>query len=70
MGIGEQAAQFVLERAGTDNHQAGILKVRQGLQVGNLLDTPLRTYNDNKEHRLGRLDYYGRRFLFDVTVRY
>ena len=45
-------------------------RVAVRFQVGNLLDTPLRTYNDNKEHRLGRLDYYGRRFLFDVTVKY
>jgi TonB-dependent receptor len=45
-------------------------RVAVRFQVGNLLDTPLHTYNDNKEHRLGRLDYYGRRFLFDVTVKY
>ena len=45
-------------------------RVTVRFQAGNLLDTPLRTYVDNEVHRLGRLDYYGRRFLFDVTVRY
>ncbi|MBP2161018.1 MULTISPECIES: TonB-dependent receptor [Asticcacaulis] len=39
-------------------------------QAANLLDTPLRAYDDNKENRLRRMDYYGRRFLFDVTVKY
>ncbi|ESQ91204.1 TonB-denpendent receptor [Asticcacaulis sp. AC460] len=40
------------------------------VQAANLLDTPLRAYYDNKEDRLLRNDYYGRRFLFDVTVKY
>lgn len=44
--------------------------VQVRFQAGNLLDTRQRTYNDNLEHRLGRLDYYGRRFLLDVTVKY
>ena len=39
-------------------------------QAGNLLDTPLRAYYDNRPDRLLRLDDYGRRFLFDVTVKY
>lgn len=45
-------------------------RVTLRFQAGNLLDTPLRTYVDNEPHRLGRYDYYGRRFLFDVTVKY
>lgn len=45
-------------------------RVSLRFQAANLLDTPLRAYDDNKEHRLRRMDYYGRRFLFDVTVKY
>ena len=40
------------------------------LQANNLLDTPLKTYQNNVPDRLGRYDYYGRRFLFDVTFKY
>ena len=39
-------------------------------QANNLLDTPLRTYQDNRPTRLGRYDDYGQRILLDVTVRY
>ncbi len=45
-------------------------RVSLRFQAANLLDTPLRAYDDNKENRLRRMDYYGRRFLFDVTVKY
>ena len=44
--------------------------VQLRFQAGNLLDTRQRTYTDNEEHRLGRFDYYGRRLLVDVTLRY
>ena len=40
------------------------------LQANNLLDTPLKTYQNNVEDRLGRYDYYGRRVLADVTFKY
>jgi outer membrane receptor protein involved in Fe transport len=39
-------------------------------QANNLLDTPLRTYNDNQPDRLGRYDLYGQRYLLDLTFKY
>jgi iron complex outermembrane recepter protein len=39
-------------------------------QANNLLDTPLKTYRDNKPDRLHRYDIYGRRFLIDLTFKY
>ncbi len=39
-------------------------------QANNLLDTPLRTYNDNEPDRLGRYDLYGKRYLLDLTFKY
>ncbi|MGN6209750.1 TonB-dependent receptor [Asticcacaulis sp.] len=45
-----------------------IVQVR--FQANNLLDTPLRTYNDNVKDRLGRYDLYGKRYLLDFTVKY
>ena len=39
-------------------------------QAANLLDTPLRAWYDNRPDRLLRNDDYGRRFLFDVTIKY
>jgi TonB-dependent receptor len=39
------------------------------LQANNLLNTPLRTYDDNQPTRLGRYDLYGQRVLLDVTFR-
>jgi len=39
-------------------------------QANNLLDTPLRTYNDNVPDRLGRYDLYGKRYLLDLTFKY
>ena len=39
-------------------------------QANNLLDTPLRTYNDNQPDRLGRYDLYGKRYLLDLTFKY
>ncbi len=44
--------------------------VQLRLQANNLLDTPLKTYQNNVEDRLGRYDYYGRRVLADVTFKY
>ena len=38
-------------------------------QANNLLNTPLRTYDDNRISRFGRYDLYGQRFLLDVTFR-
>jgi len=45
-----------------------VIQVR--FQANNLLDTPLRTYNDNEKDRLGRYDLYGRRYLLDLAVKY
>ncbi len=39
-------------------------------QAGNLLDTPLRTYVNNNPSEIERTDYYGRRFLLDLTLKY
>ena len=39
------------------------------LQANNLLNTPLRTYDDGRPTRLGRYDLYGQRILLDVTFR-
>lgn len=39
-------------------------------QAGNLLDTPSEVYTDYKRHRTGDVEYYGRRFLVDLTVRF
>ena len=39
-------------------------------QVNNLTNEPTRMYRDNRPDRLGRYDVYGRRFLFDVTVKF
>lgn len=39
-------------------------------QAGNLLNTPLRTYDYNNSAMVDRTDYYGRRFLFDLTYKY
>ncbi|MBW8733975.1 MAG: TonB-dependent receptor [Asticcacaulis sp.] len=39
-------------------------------QANNLLDTPLKTYQDNQPTRLGRYDFYGQRVLLDLTVKY
>jgi iron complex outermembrane receptor protein len=40
------------------------------VQAGNLLNTPLRTYDYNNSALSDRNDYYGRRFLLDVTFKY
>ncbi|MDC7685111.1 TonB-dependent receptor [Asticcacaulis sp. BYS171W] len=39
-------------------------------QAGNLLDTPMKVYTDYKAHRVGDINYFGRRFLLDVTVKF
>ena len=39
-------------------------------QVNNLTNQELRMYRDNKPDRIGRYDVYGRRYLFDVTVKF
>lgn len=39
-------------------------------QAYNLLNTPLKTYEDNQIDRLGRWDYYGHSYLADITFRY
>ncbi len=45
-------------------------QVQIRFQANNLLDTPLRTYSDNREDRLSRYDLYGKRYLMDVTFKY
>lgn len=44
--------------------------VQVRLQVNNLSDEPLRIHRDNDSNRLGRYDTYGRRFLFDVSMKF
>ncbi|MGN6421934.1 MAG: TonB-dependent receptor [Asticcacaulis sp.] len=44
--------------------------VQVRFQAYNLLNTPLKTYNDNQIDRLGRWDYYGHSYLADITFRY
>lgn len=39
-------------------------------QAGNLTDEPVRVHYDNSTDRLARYDQYGRRFSFDITLRY
>ncbi|WP_443749898.1 TonB-dependent receptor [Asticcacaulis solisilvae] len=39
-------------------------------QAGNLLNTPLRSYVNNNPSEIERTDYYGRRFLVDLTMKY
>ncbi|MGK6319454.1 TonB-dependent receptor [Sphingomonas sp. DT-204] len=39
-------------------------------QVNNLTNERLRMYRDNKPDRIGRYDLYGRRYLFDVTLKF
>jgi len=39
-------------------------------QAGNLLDTPSEVYTDYQRQRTGDLEYYGRRFLMDLTVKF
>jgi TonB-dependent receptor len=38
-------------------------------QAANLLNTPLRLYDNNNESQIARNDVYGRRYLFDVTFK-
>jgi len=40
------------------------------LQVNNVTDEPLRIFRDNQANRIGRYDEYGRRYLFDVTLKF
>ena len=39
-------------------------------QAANLLNTPLRLYDNNNESQLARNDVYGRRYLLDVTFKF
>jgi TonB-dependent receptor len=39
-------------------------------QAANLLDTPLRLYDNNNTSQIARNDVYGRRYLLDVTLKY
>jgi TonB-dependent receptor len=39
-------------------------------QAGNLLNTPLRTYTNNNPAEIERTDYYGHRYLLDLTYKY
>lgn len=39
-------------------------------QANNLLNTPLKTYADNRPDRLTRYDVYGRSYLVDLTLKY
>ncbi len=40
------------------------------VQLGNILDTPMTTYTDNKENRIGDINYFGRRLLVDFTYKF
>jgi TonB-dependent receptor len=40
------------------------------LQAANLLNTPLRLYDNNNVSQIARNDVYGRRYSFDVTFKY
>lgn len=40
------------------------------LQAGNLLNTPLRLYDNNNPSEIARNDVYGRHYLLDVTFKY
>jgi iron complex outermembrane receptor protein len=44
--------------------------VQVRFQVNNLTDEALRIHRDNDTNRLGRYDTYGRRFLFDVSMKF
>ncbi|MET0533637.1 MAG: TonB-dependent receptor, partial [Steroidobacter sp.] len=44
--------------------------VQLRFQVNNLTDEPLRMHRDNESNRIGRYDEYGRRYLFDVTLKF
>jgi TonB-dependent receptor len=39
-------------------------------QAANLLNTPLRLYDNNNTSQIARNDVYGRRFLLDVTLKF
>ena len=39
-------------------------------QAANLLDTPLRLYDNNNVSQIARNDVYGRHYLFDVTFKF
>lgn len=39
-------------------------------QAANLLDTPLRLYDNNNTSQIARNDVYGRRYLLDVTLKF
>jgi outer membrane receptor protein involved in Fe transport len=39
-------------------------------QAANLLDTPLRLYDNNNASQIARNDVYGRHYLLDVTFKY
>ena len=39
-------------------------------QAGNLLNTPLRLFDNNNENQIARNDVYGRHYLMDVTFKY
>ena len=45
-------------------------RVSVRFQAANLLDTPLRTYENNNTAEIARTDRYGRRVLVDITVQY
>jgi outer membrane receptor protein involved in Fe transport len=38
-------------------------------QAGNLLNTPLRLYDNNNPNEIARNDVYGRHYLLDVTLK-
>lgn len=67
-------AQLIRVRPETTMDFSASYQVNPSIQVrfqaNNLLNTPLRTYNDNVEDRLGRYDLYGKRYLLDITFKY
>jgi iron complex outermembrane receptor protein len=48
----------------------GLNGIELRLQVNNVTDEPLRIFRDNQANRIGRYDEYGRRYLFDVTLKF
>ena len=39
-------------------------------QILNILNTPLRLYDNNNPSEIARNDVYGRTFMFDMTFKY
>ena len=62
----EAAYPWTLEAAA--DSMSNLLELR--LQVNNVTDESLRIYRDNDRNRIGRYDEYGRRYFFDVALKF